>query len=146
MWALDWLVCIWKAHLRASCLLSLGTGLPWERESSRVSKVPDVKASEYRKQKTWWIQGVLSIHNFIHLCATLWVSQFPKTSSISTFQPVHYLLNYSLSLQGLRDGSVNNRSFLLTLRLDKNNSSETEVNSLHFHDNTFALESGSCIK
>ena len=43
MWALDWLVCIWKVCSQESQLLSLGISQPWEEQSLQNQQNPRCK-------------------------------------------------------------------------------------------------------
>lgn len=57
VWALDWLVCIWKVQLPVSPLLSLGIGQPWEGQPLQMSKALDVKIchENIENKKAWLI-------------------------------------------------------------------------------------------
>ena len=52
-WALDWLVCIWKAHLKASCLLTvsrnwltLGEGVLQGQQGPRCQSIRVQKSKD----------------------------------------------------------------------------------------------------
>ena len=53
VWALNWLMCIWKVHAQVSCWLSMGSS--WQGQSLQHQQCPRCQGIRIQKVKNMWV-------------------------------------------------------------------------------------------